>query len=76
MVVSTCVLICSEDKVVIEELYFIAAVRLTKKSEGSTNTGVIVIPCLDFKILFLIDSLVASEIVKDENGFKEINTLP
>ena len=30
---STCDLICSEDKVVIEELYFIAAVRLTKKSE-------------------------------------------
>ena len=54
---------------VIEELYFIAAVRLTKKSEGSTKTGVTVIPCFDFRILFLIDSLVASEIVKDENGF-------
>ena len=74
--VLTCDLICSEDKVVIDELNFIAAVRLTKKSDGSTKTGVTVIPCLDYKILFFIDSFVASEIVKDENGFKEINTLP
>ena len=76
MVVLTWDLICSEDKVVIEELNFISAVILTKKSEGSTKTGVTVIPCLDFKILFFIDSLVASDIVKEENGFKDIITLP
>jgi hypothetical protein len=34
------------------------------------------IACLDFKILFFIDSFVASEIVKPEYGLREIITLP